>query len=77
MTGLPLDPQLRKTLAKALRATRGKASLGSTGCRGAGVFSAASPPRCESWGLERGQVPEGELPGEKDARSCPRAVGQQ
>ncbi|CAM9369032.1 unnamed protein product [Rangifer tarandus platyrhynchus] len=36
---------LRKTLAKALRATRGKASLGSTGCRGAGVFSAASPPR--------------------------------
>lgn len=43
VTGLPLDPQLCETLARPLRAMRGKASLGSTGCRRGGGLQRSLP----------------------------------
>ena len=54
VTGLPLHPQLREILAKASQGHKRKSLFGIYWLPGAGVFSAASPERCESWGLEAG-----------------------
>ena len=52
VTGLPLHSQLREILAKASLGHKRKSLFGIDWLPGAGVFSAASPERCESWGLE-------------------------